>query len=90
MNNYFNKSRFYFQFECCGITGPTDTQVIVNGTTNQLISSCCDENNDNTPCISNSKHVYSDGCAEQLMSFLEDNATIIGGIAVGFAVFEVT
>lgn len=85
-NNHRRKKLSFFQFECCGILGPTDEQVKINGTST-LIESCCENNNQ--ICTADNEKVYTDGCASQLMEFLEENAKIIGGIAVGFAIFEV-
>lgn len=67
--------------------GPSDPQVVVNGTT--LIDSCCNSDRKDS-CTTNSDDLNNDGCGEQLESFLEDNVKIIGGIAIGFAVFEVS
>lgn len=65
------------------MTGPENAQI--NGT---LLATCCEEGHTGS-CTLNSSNHYNDGCVQALMDFVEDNAKIIGGIAVGFAVFEV-
>lgn len=81
--------RFFLQFKCCGYFGPDE---YLNSTNTEdhhdmLPSSCCGSNGYNYCLI---EFAYEKGCKEKFLDALEENFGIIIGVAVGFAVFEVS
>lgn len=69
-------------YECCGLDGPTGSEVLnANGT---VTASCCAK--DATTCTT--YNAYEKGCVSALTEFLNNNIKIIGIIAIIFAVVE--
>lgn len=77
-----------FQWDCCGVIKFTDWNL--NG---QVVpGSCCDKD-DNQSCTSPNELLIilqRDGCAVVFKEKIKDNAKIIGGVAIGFAIIEVS
>ncbi|XP_023029845.2 tetraspanin-9 isoform X1 [Leptinotarsa decemlineata] len=73
------------EFECCGINENYNL-VTQNITTGRLIYSCCPSEYEENCTKGN---CYKADCAVELRTFIEDNAKLIGGIAVGVAVVEI-
>lgn len=70
----------YFQFECCGVVGPdywTHSSPFVP-------PESCYENKDL------SKTLYTTGCAKKFQNVITENIKAIGGVAIAFAVVEVS
>ena len=70
------RNNFGFQFECCGVNGTAYW-----GT--DLLDSCYEG-------ASKGNTLYTVGCAAAFRDIIMDNIKIIGGVAIGFAVVEVS
>lgn len=81
------------QFKCCGVDGPNDwansTELEPIGTT--VPDSCCTNAATNCgkekldPPISG---IYTDGCLDQFVQYVENNIYLIGGAGIGIAVVQ--
>jgi len=81
------------QFECCGVDKPEDwantTGLTPLGKT--VPDSCC--TNVATDCGQNKINpqqsgIYTDGCLDQFVQYVEDNIYLIGGAGLGIAVVQ--
>ncbi|XP_061934986.1 CD63 antigen [Apis cerana] len=73
--------------QCCGIIGATDW-AHVGFSDNIVPNSCCKEVPEGNKCDSNSIHIHSNGCMNNLQSAIEHNALILGGVGIGIAVIQ--
>lgn len=81
--------------QCCGAYGYEDWFNYDNH--NTIPESCCI--NELSGCANNiqpdtspddaSKTIYTSGCIDQAINVLDDNAVIIGGVAIGLAFLEI-
>ncbi|XP_018567943.1 tetraspanin-9-like isoform X2 [Anoplophora glabripennis] len=68
-------------YECCGLDGPTGSEVQNN---TQVMSSCCSK----TVTTCTTTIAFQKGCVSAMTDFLNTNLKIIGIIAIVFAVVE--
>ncbi|KAG5884591.1 hypothetical protein JTB14_032684 [Gonioctena quinquepunctata] len=74
------------EFECCGIDSSNYTLVTIPNSIN-LIDSCCEKQYNNR-CTKDK--AYEELCTEAIRDFIQSNSKIIGGIAIGVALVEIT
>lgn len=73
------------QFHCCGVDGPDDFARIDGPKT--IPWSCCGKS-ENSTCTRDES--YSQGCSNEIMKMLSYAGSILGGVAIGIAVVEVS
>lgn len=77
-------SNVLFQFNCCGLDGPSD----YDGWKTPFPETCCPKTD--RACTKRSADVYIEGCRTAVPNFFKDNAYILGGIAVGIGLIQVS
>lgn len=84
------------QFECCGVDKPDDWANTTHLTPARktVPDSCCKnvavgcgENKINPPTPP-ANSIYTDGCLDQFVQYVEDNIYLIGGAGIGIAVVQ--
>ncbi|XP_075877418.1 tetraspanin-1 [Nelusetta ayraudi] len=79
------------QLDCCGFTNYTDFlgSQFESASGGSLPASCCWTNS--TPCRPDeAQRSNVQGCFQQILEGLKEHANIVGGIAAGIAVLEIT
>lgn len=87
--------------KCCGVTSykdylSNDNSTTNSTTTNRVPKSCC-KNKDGTNCKyqnidtenPESNGIYLQGCYDELLSKAKKSFLIVGGVAIGIAVFQI-
>uniref|UniRef100_A0A1L8DK60 Tetraspanin n=2 Tax=Nyssomyia neivai TaxID=330878 RepID=A0A1L8DK60_9DIPT len=73
------------ELSCCGIQGPRDWQQVFHNSS--LPNSCCVQM-PTTVSECTIEHSLQDGCMHKLLSLLQHNALILGGVGIGIAVVQ--
>ena len=85
------------QFDCCGVDTPNDwanTTALVPIGKSVPVSCCknedtnCGKNQINPPNPPTSQTIYTDGCLNQFVQYVENNIYLIGGAGIGIAVVQ--
>ena len=75
-----------FQFECCGVAGPSDWSNALGD--DNVPRSCCKKDDEGKPlaCTADTNS-YGEGCFEKLEEVVKDNSKLFGAIAIAVAIF---
>uniref|UniRef100_A0A3Q2WAT6 Tetraspanin n=1 Tax=Haplochromis burtoni TaxID=8153 RepID=A0A3Q2WAT6_HAPBU len=88
MNN--TRMSSFFQLHCCGFSNYTDFMGsnFQNATGGSLPSICCRTNN-NTCTPAQAEYSNVQGCFQQILMIIKENASTMGGTAAGIGLLEV-
>uniref|UniRef100_A0A3Q4GHE5 Tetraspanin n=1 Tax=Neolamprologus brichardi TaxID=32507 RepID=A0A3Q4GHE5_NEOBR len=88
MNN--TRMSSFFQLRCCGFSNYTDFigSSFQNATGGSLPSICCRTNN-NTCTPAQAEYSNVQGCFQQILMIIKENASTMGGTAAGIGLLEV-
>ncbi|GAA6087883.1 tetraspanin 34 isoform X1 [Tachysurus ichikawai] len=78
------------QLKCCGYNNYTDFTGSPFETTTKLYpEACCSEGTSAKCDLNTAEKQHVNGCFNALLNLIEDNASIIGGVALGIAALEI-
>uniref|UniRef100_A0A3Q3CYK2 Tetraspanin n=1 Tax=Haplochromis burtoni TaxID=8153 RepID=A0A3Q3CYK2_HAPBU len=88
MNN--TRMSSFFQLHCCGFSNYTDFMGsnFQNATGGSLPSICCRTNN-NTCTPAQAEYSNVQGCFQQILMIIKENASTMGGTAAGIGLLEI-
>ncbi|CAN9510499.1 unnamed protein product [Ophioblennius macclurei] len=77
-------------FKCCGYRNYTDfTGSPFFESTSRYPGRCCNRDSEETCTLSEASASEVDGCFHQLLTLLEENALLVGGVVLGIAALEI-
>uniref|UniRef100_K1Q141 Tetraspanin-11 n=1 Tax=Magallana gigas TaxID=29159 RepID=K1Q141_MAGGI len=82
--------KMQMEFECCGFNSPEDWKnaTYFNSSSAVPISCCVDMTVNDCNKVINNSTMYTQGCFPKLLSWVQGNIDIVGGLGIGVALFQ--